>query len=416
MKVKKYVVTDMKEAIRLIKGDLGPEAVIISTRKVRRRGWWGWLGQNQLEVTAAVDDYHDLRGQRGTGAPAVAGQNLGVNLNEVLPNNERLYRRIPAPPGVPVVSHAENLVKQKAVEPSPGEIGLRHDLAEVKALLRQVVKSNGEKTPGDHLLLRWRQVLVEKDVEEDIVEELMEELRTRIEPENFEGDDRATFLLVDKVARMLEPVCGDSEHLHRVIAFVGPTGVGKTTTLAKLAAQMTLFEKKKVALVTIDTYRIGAVEQLRTYGEIIGVPLEVVVTLEDLQQALKRQNDSDFILIDTAGRPSKNLRQVLELKRFLEVIQEPKDIFLVLSSTTKNRDLLKIAEDFKKLHFNKLIFTKIDETDSLGCLLNIPYRLRMPVVYLTDGQSVPDDIDRAYPKKIAKLLIKGVERYEGSGG
>lgn len=402
MKVKKYLVADIKEAIRMIKRELGPDAVILSTRKVKKRGWMGWIRRSQLEVTAAADDYRAAGGRREAVTPPTAADKWQ---EKPLCGND--YRK--------VFNFTESTVKQRNAGPSPGETILRHDLAEVKALLRQVVKSNGANFPDGSLLLRWRQVMIEKDIEEDIVEELIEELRSRIKPDSFDNEDRIPVLLVDQIVRMLEPVYENDGPAQKVIAFVGPTGVGKTTTLAKLAAQMMLFEKKKVALVTIDTYRIGAVEQLKIYGEIIGVPLEVVVNLEDLRQALKRLGDRDFVLIDTAGRSSKNLSQVLELKNFLEVIKEPKDIVLVLSSTTKNRDLLMIVEDFKRLRFNKLIFTKIDETNSLGCLLNIPRRLKMPVVYLTDGQSVPDDIDRAYPKKIAKLLLKGVERYEGSG-
>ncbi|MBC7105599.1 MAG: flagellar biosynthesis protein FlhF, partial [Firmicutes bacterium] len=179
--------------------------------------------------------------------------------------------------------------------------------------------------------------------------------------------------------------------------------------------QLTLFHMKRVALVTIDTYRIGAVEQLRTYAEIIGVPLEVVMTPAELEQVLRRHGNKDHVLIDSAGRPFWNAEQVTELQSFLDLVPEPRDVFLVLAGNTKGRDLARAAEEFARVRFNKLIFTKIDETETLGAMLNLVHRWQMPVCYVTDGQNVPDDIDRVYPKKLAKLIFRGVDRHAGSG-
>jgi flagellar biosynthesis protein FlhF len=199
------------------------------------------------------------------------------------------------------------------------------------------------------------------------------------------------------------------------MAFIGPTGVGKTTTLAKLVAQFALFRNKKAALLTIDTYRIGAVEQLKTYSEIIGVPLDVVNTPEELKDSLQRHRDKEAIFIDTAGRSVKNKEQVLELQRFIDLIPERRDIFLTLSATTKGKDLSKIIEEYQRLKFNKLIITKIDETLNLGCIVNVADQAGMPVVYVTKGQNVPDDIEELSPEKAAGMVLRGGKQLEGSG-
>jgi len=383
LKIKKYLAKDIKEALRMIKEDLGPEAVIVSTRKMRGKGLKALLGPSRLEVTAAIDEI------TGDGGPF-----------ELYRGNGR--KSIQAP----VVNFPE----------SPLDNLLSRELAELKALLRKVVTTRAEDEPEDGFFNKWRKILLGLELDEIIVGKLIGELKDGLNPDRSDRGEVTGVILKNSAARLLEPIYNNGGQVQgRVLIFVGPTGVGKTTTLAKLAAQLTLFHQRKIALVTIDTYRIGAVEQLKTYGEIIGVPLDVVMNPEELIYSLNRHQDKDLILIDTAGRPSGNIAQALELKGFLEVIPEPKDVFLVLSSTTRGRDLYKIVEDYNKIRFNKLIFTKVDETDTLGCIINIAYYVSLPVVYVTDGQNVPDDIDEVYPKKVAKLVFKGVDQFEGSG-
>lgn len=400
----------MQEALKKIKAEMGPEALIIEARRTRRRGLLGWFLPRQLEVTAAVDQVQ----QAARELPAVAAAG---GVSERVPVRPRPGPAEHPGPGVPAPERGRIHPvgrTEDATAAGQGEAVLRRELAEVKALLRRMMMRQEMANPEEAFFFKWRQVLLDLDIGESLAEMLVEELRGRNDLRESGREEAVPVILQSRVARLVEPLYREVTP-GRVMAFVGPTGMGKTTTLAKLAAQLTLFHMKRVALVTIDTYRIGAVEQLRTYAEIIGVPLDVVMTPAELEQVLRRHGNKDYVLIDSAGRPFWNAAQVAELQNFLDLVPEPRDIFLVLASNTKARDLARAAEEFARVRFNKLIFTKIDETETLGSILNIVHRWQMPVTYVTDGQNVPDDIDRVYPKKLAKLIFRGVDRYAGSG-
>ena len=163
-----------------------------------------------------------------------------------------------------------------------------------------------------------------------------------------------------------------------------------------------------MALVTVYTYRYGAADQLKIYGSTIGVPVDVVMTPAELRQSVERHADKDYILIDTVGRSSKNTGQVLELKGFLESIAGNKQIYLVMSATTKDRDLLRIIKDFQIANYTGCIFTKLDETETLGSMLNIVLRTGVPLRYCTDGQVIPDDIIEIKPRNLAEMILRGV--------
>jgi len=485
LKIKKYLAGDMKEAIRMIKKDLGPEAVIINSRKVRGKGIFGIFSQ-RLEVTAVLDEKIKVRND-DTGWRQVLPEgrlNLKEAAADVFVNGGGYLREGPGPCGERDWSRSckqlqaggylregpallgerdRNGIRSKLnaeyLQMGPGPSGagngsghygrvygdgsgrthdksggpeygksaerdssgtkqdfeVRRELAEVKTLINRMVWGRPPGTPEEEFFHGWRQVLLDMDIYEDIVNELMDGMEEEVDFRLPERDELFKVALSRRITQMLEPVYENNGKV-QALSFIGPTGVGKTTTLAKLAAQYTLFHQKSVALVTVDTYRIGAVEQLKTYAEIIGVPVEVVMTPVEMKQAMEYHADKDLVLIDTAGRPSGDTNKVMELKKFLDVVKVPHDIFLVLSCNTKRRDLAKAVEDFKKVNFSKLIFTKIDETLTCGCILNMAYRLSMPVAYVTDGQNVPDDIQKIYPKKLAKLLLRGVDNFDDGSG
>jgi len=376
--IKRYVVSDMHEAVALIKRDLGPEAVIISSRQIRPGGWKGFFTRPQLEVTAAVDDRHQ---------PAV----------------EPLPRHDPSPPRVPAAPNTfRSSWSNQPVSQGGGQDHIARELAELKDLLRRALKGGGNREMCGELE-QWRRVLLDLEVTGDVTERVLQGIA---ETAGLSSDPQAIKQqMLRQMADMLP--AGEGPISHKVCAFIGPTGVGKTTTLAKIAAQMAIFEQKRLALVTLDTYRIGAVEQLRTYGEIMGLPVEVVMSPRELKLAMERFWDRDTILIDTVGRSSNNRVGITELKGFLEVLPAS-DIFLVLSSTTKTKDLFKAVEAYRPLNYNKLIFTKLDETDNLGALLNTACSAGCPVAYVTTGQGVPDDIQAVEPKDLAKLILGAV--------
>lgn len=186
---------------------------------------------------------------------------------------------------------------------------------------------------------------------------------------------------------LFEPIIYDK----RVVHFVGPTGVGKTTTIAKIAARSKLKDNKKVAFVTTDTFRIGAIEQLKIYADILDIPVEVVYSYEDYEKAIQKFSSYDLVLVDTAGRNYKNRKYINQLKESMKFVNEM-DIYLVLSLTTKSLDLLEIYKSFKSIPIKSLIFTKLDETNSFGNVINIPIIYDIGISYLTIGQNVPDDI------------------------
>jgi flagellar biosynthesis protein FlhF len=203
------------------------------------------------------------------------------------------------------------------------------------------------------------------------------------------------------------PICGPlsgQPGQQVVAAFVGPTGVGKTTTIAKLAAQHALGEKKKVALLTIDTYRIAAVEQLRIFAKLIGIPLEVVMSASELERSLALHREKDLLLIDTAGRSQRDTAQMAELASCFAHGKRA-TVHLVLSATASQQNLADIVERFRPLALESLIFTKLDESNTFGGILNTALQVHVPLSYLTTGQRVPEDIEVATPERVVDLIL-----------
>ena len=197
----------------------------------------------------------------------------------------------------------------------------------------------------------------------------------------------------------------------RLVALVGPTGVGKTTTIAKLAANLRLREKKRVGLITVDTYRVAAVEQLRTYADIIDLPMEVVATPREMREAAARLADLDLVLLDTAGRSPRDEVQIQELKSMLGEAQ-PDEVHLVLSSTASIGSLMPTVSRFREVGATALLFTKLDEATSLGHLVKLFRASGLSASYLTNGQNVPDDILVAQPELLADLLLAPQQGFE----
>ncbi|MGO0121712.1 hypothetical protein [Desulfothermobacter acidiphilus] len=347
MRVKKYRARDMQEALSFIRRDLGPEAVIISTRRVRGlpRFW-----ESCLEVVAAVDE----------------------------------QRR----------------------EESSSMGWLERELTEVKALIHRLAQRPQEEVPRSLSpgARRWQECLAALEVENELLGLILQRL-------DGDGEEPA---LEESIAELISPFYSVGE-LERVLALVGPTGVGKTTTLAKLAARLSLYQHRRVVLLTIDTYRIGAVEQLRTYAEVMGLPFGVAMTPAELSDLLQRYPEADHFLVDTVGRPGRRGEEIAELREFLQVLPPSRGVGLVLSLNTRYRDMVRTAEAFRELGYNKLVFTKLDETDSWGAMLSLVYRLRVPALYITTGQSVPDDIEFLSPRRLARLLVERGECHARSG-
>jgi len=198
------------------------------------------------------------------------------------------------------------------------------------------------------------------------------------------------------------------ENKTKMIFFIGPTGVGKTTTIAKIASSLKLSKKAKVAMLTSDTYRIAAVEQLRTYANILGVPMKVIYTEDEIAEAREEFKDYDVILIDTAGGSHKKREQRDDIEKLIRSVnEEDREVYLVLSATTKYKDLIRITECYSEITNYRLIFTKLDETISVGNIFNIKMLTNADLSYTTYGQNVPDDIGKIDTQETAKKLLGG---------
>ena len=378
----------MAGALAKVKRDLGQRAVILRTRTVKSGGLFGVGARNRVEITA------------GEEMPYLPAQPTG----EVAPARSAVAAPIPARVTGPI---AEAPVPQP-----PVPAAFQRELQDIKSLVQRLVQTQSRDSLS-HLHPQLHQAYT-RLIQNEVAEELAADFIGRINDRQTDGRplDPATIkeLLVQQFARVLAP--GAPIQLTRkhgratVVALVGATGVGKTTTIAKLAAQFRLKQGCRVGLVTIDTYRIAATEQLRTYAEIIDAPLEVVLTPQDMKPALERLRDCDIVLIDTAGRSQFDREKLNELGEFLSAA-EPDETHLVLSATSSHAVLMKAMEEFSSLKIDRVIFTKLDEAVGIGTLLAVCRKLDAKLSYVTTGQDVPSDIEESDGRKLAEMIVGG---------
>lgn len=404
MRVKRYVADSIQEAIARVKNDLGRNAIILHTKPFKEGGFLGLFSQRRVEVIAAVDEETKTVDSKKGLPPMEINESRPV---EQLKSNPILK----AEPAIPLA--AQQTAAVAIAEPDLNS--LREEIAEMKEMIRQVaiqpqptvIKSvTTDREEG--VLSELRQTLTVFGLTGELIEFLINHIpRERVE-RNASVKELLEYCqqLLEANLMFSEPVKPDSRRKQEIVALVGPTGVGKTTTIAKMAANFSLFEQKKVGLITIDTYRIAAVEHLKTYGDIMNLPVEVVYAPSDLQPAIESLHNCDLILIDTAGRSPHNSGMMAELHRFL-THQEISVILLVISATTQFQDMLGVEEKFSRIAYTHLVFTKLDETRSIGPIISLAWKAKRPISYLTIGQNVPDDIEVASSDKLIDQLFKG---------
>lgn len=365
--IRKYQAKTITEALAMVRADLGRDAVIVQTRKVNKRvlGMWG---REMVEVWASDN-----------------------------PDLESLRR--PLPSRAVVASELSTHERSSRIEQLEGEIqNLKAMIAQLARQGVAVVSDSASTSPPAEN--RWLSLLTQAEVEELIARELLSTVA-----ESTLSESTLLSLIAGKLLTA-GPIDLEGEQ-PKVVMMVGPTGVGKTTTIAKLAAQYALLQKRQVGLITIDTYRIAAVEQLRTYSQIIDVPIRVVYSSTELPSAVREFANTDVIFVDTAGRSQRNTMQIGEIKACCDRLKEC-EVHLVLSSSTKTRDLYDVIERFSVMPLHRVIWTKLDESTSFGNILNVAVKHPLPISYVTTGQRVPEDVEVAESNKLASLVVGGI--------
>jgi flagellar biosynthesis protein FlhF len=418
MDIKTYRAKTMQQALDLVRLELGSGATVLHTREVNGGLVRRMLFGRHYEIAASTAIQVPSRLTSIEEPSTVAS---GLSTERVVPTDRNPLAVQPSHStsacGTPVGMHfpaeedyrsryRESLRQQEGTTLSdrqqPADAGLR----QLQSLVEQLRSRSGGLPQQDlpAALFPAFTDMIEADVDEQLARELIDRLR------DSRCDLSSPAMVQSGLLQLVEEelsVCGPidvSKRSGRTVALVGPTGVGKTTTIAKLAANFRLRENKRVGLITVDTYRIAAVEQLRTYAEIIDLPMEVVSTPREACEAISRLRNLDLILMDTAGRSPRDEIRIQELKSMLAEAA-PDEVHLVLSAAAGAKSLAATAERFATVGTTALVVTKLDEAAGLGNLLPLARACRLPLSYLTDGQNVPDDIRVAERQDLAKMIL-----------
>lgn len=429
----------MPEALRMVKAEMGPDAMILSTKKEVIGGFLGFFSKQVYRVTAAIDPvrkpapppavtpaYREPAPRERTAREEMESsmlaplarelKDLREKVESLTRREEELRAEAKATEGAEASGLQDSGINLKNIP--------RSDLEEIKKLLLATLVKSQE---GDTKDVQWPMIadeealagqsgaallpedspltreLIASGVSIDLIRKIVDTLNT-LPLES--GSQTVKIRLSETLGRLIKfsGLLRLKKNSPRIIALVGPTGVGKTTTTAKLAAMYALNRGNKVALITMDIFRVGAVEQIKTYSRIMGIPLEVASTPKELEKAVEKHSACDLIFIDTAGRSHKDKEKLDEMKLYLEN-KIPMEVYLCLSATTKDRELEEILKRFRIFQISKVVFTKIDECESFGNMVNLLMKDNLQIAYFTTGQRVPEDIEIATPAKLADMIF-----------
>ena len=386
MIIKKFEAETETQAILKAREELGEKAIVMNIKTTKPKGLFSFLRKTVVEVTAAIDE----NGQNSSTA-TIDLEQLKVALNE---------EKAPS-----AIEEKLNSLTQLIST----QISSNQEKEEKKKETKKVVKEKKEDFWDKSLQLIYEQ-LVRNEVEPVYAKQIIHEV-TKKGDKDIQLDN-----ILSAVYQRIVLNLGEMETIQlqgkkpKLVFFIGPTGVGKTTTLAKIASKHKLENNAKIAMITADTYRIAAVEQLKIYANILSVPVEVIYEVNELKDTIEKFSQYDLILVDTAGRSHKNLEQCQDVKDLISSISEyEKEVYLFLSATTKYKDMQKIVDTYSDISDCRLIFTKLDETSAYGNILNMKLKTELSLSYATYGQDVPDDISIMDPQMIAKQLLGGNE-------
>lgn len=413
MIIKKFTGKTEAEATEAAKKELGSTLVIMNVREVKKKGLFAFLLPKQIEVTAALEEEAPARPQYGSILRTAADKEIRTEQQNLLAKNstENIEKKLDSLQTL-LESQLNNRQSEKEESAKTQDVPDAEEKEDKTQDMAAAEKKEEEKNPEQDKFIRLLyNKMLDNEMDEKYVNSILEDAS-----KTKKADLPFDYLLANIYQKMVlkfgrSEGITPSEEGPRIVLFIGPTGVGKTTTIAKLAGRYCVEEKKKVALLTADTYRIAAAEQLRTYANILETPFRIIYTPEELQAAVEDYWDCDYIFIDTAGRSHQNTDQLEKMKEMVATLKRPESyqVFLVLSATTKYRDLQKIADCYGKIADFELIFTKLDETEAVGNLLNMKLYTDAPIAYVTCGQNVPDDMEAFNPQKTVKQILGGKE-------
>lgn len=443
MIIKKFQGKNEEEATEAARRELGSSVVIMNVRNVKRKGIMGVFKSPQVEVTVALEEEQEKPSSKASTMTAL--EQLAARQKEI--NEQRAKASGPTPANSRPVDGrpAKPSIKQSFVAETPSDIDMDDDdvdipsgkvtvsnkkealeekLDSLETLIKKKLEPDTEITPTvkekdnsqskpQNEQLKFTKLLynmmIDNEVHEKYANAIIEEAEKTNKP-NMPFDYMLTNIYQKMILKFGTPtVITPATRGPKIVYFVGPTGVGKTTTIAKIASKLCVEDKKRVALLTADTYRIAAAEQLRTYANILEVPFRIIYSPGEVEQALEEFREYDYILVDTAGHSHHNEEQKNNTNLMIHAVDEMAEceVYLVLSATTKYRDLTSIADTYKEMSDYRIIFTKLDETTSFGNLLNLKLYTGFELSYVTYGQNVPDDIDRFNPQTTVKSILGG---------
>lgn len=384
MIIKKFQGKNELEATELAKKELGNNIVIMNVKTMKKKGFLQFLKPAIVEITVALEE------EKNSTSPIIPDslwQEKAKNITEEFEDNvpQVIEKKIDS-----LQSFLEETLKANKEEQHLEEADEKEKTTEIMKFIRVLYNT-----------------MIDNEVKENYANQIVDEIEKNNKP-NMPLDFALSTVYQKMILKFGQPeLIKEAENKPKIIFFIGPTGVGKTTTIAKIASKSCVEEKKKIALLTTDTFRIAAAEQLRTYANILEIPFRIIYSPEEINQAASEFSEFDYIFVDTAGHSHQNIEQKDAIISILNSVKEEteKEVYLVLSATTKYRDLVSIAESYNGITNFKLIFTKLDETRAYGNLFNLRLHTMAPLSYITYGQNVPDDIEAFNPQTTVKKIL-----------
>ena len=433
MNLQTFKAATMAEALTQVKTTMGADAVILHTRTFYTRHWLGLRRREMVEITAGKGLNVGRKRYMADAAPTPSQQRGAARI----PSGIAAYRS--GAGGAGPSTSAPSRAIARSTDDGPGDsfagaaaaprtaleggraimetpaatsaamLSISSEVSALKSMVKDLVTTTRHQqcpnVPED--LFEYYMQLVTNQVAEEVAADIVKTLQKQVRPEHLANPEFVKEKLAEQLEKLIPtagPITRTKPSGPHVVALIGPTGVGKTTTLAKLAATLKLREKHRVGMITLDTYRIAAVDQLKRYADIIGSPLRVANSGEELREAVHAMRDCDFLLIDTAGRSPNDTMKLNELRGLLSVV-EPDEVHLVLSSTASEACISLAVSRFSDVRVDKIIFTKIDEAAHVGVVLNVVRKVNKSLSYITTGQDVPDDIEVGRGRRLAQLIL-----------